>query len=154
MLKLTHRYASALLTIAEEEGLETAYKNTLQILLQEQTTLDLLSEHAQQLLGQITGGWSEITHVLYLFLDLARERMNMVQCEIISAVPLRPGQLLTIEQTLVRIFKKQLAITATVDPSLLGGLRVIIGDVVLDDTIKRKLSDMKNKIYEGVYFER
>jgi F-type H+-transporting ATPase subunit delta len=89
--------------------------------------------------------------VLDRFLDIARDRLNLVDAEVVTAVPLRPEQRQQIEIRLIRMFKKQINLTATVDPSLLGGIRVIANDTVIDDSIKRKLSDMKNGIYKGVY---
>jgi F0F1-type ATP synthase delta subunit len=149
MLKINHRYAHSLLEYAEEYGIDKVYLETLQYMLSgaENEPPVLLGEF----LSHIPGGKKEIEGVLYAFLDLAREQMNLMNAEVISAVPLRPEQIAEVERRLVVMFHKQIKIVATVDPSLLGGLRIIVDDKVLDDTIKRKLLDMKTAIYEGVY---
>jgi len=76
--------------------------------------------------------------------------MSSTHVEVYSAVPLSESQLKALEKKLARMFSMQLNITAEVDPSLLGGIRVVVDGTVLDDTIRRKLADMKRSIYEGM----
>ena len=76
---------------------------------------------------------------------------DVLDVEVISAVPLTMEQLARLERKLILMFRKQLSITASVDPSILGGLKVIADNTVLDDSIRRKLIDMKARIYKGVY---
>ena len=71
--------------------------------------------------------------------------------EIISAVPLTGEQLYRLEVKLIRLLRKPIDISTTVDPSLLGGLRVIVDDMVIDHSVKRRLIDMKQAVYQGVY---
>ncbi|MCL2058604.1 MAG: F0F1 ATP synthase subunit delta [Oscillospiraceae bacterium] len=71
--------------------------------------------------------------------------------EIISAVPLTAHQQQIIEVRLIRMMKKHITIKATVDPSLLGGIRIVTGDYVIDDTIKRKLFNMKSSMIAEVF---
>lgn len=154
MLKLTHRYANALMEFAEEHGLEEIYRQALTMVLSGNFDSESAPEAIGEFLALIPGGRDERSAVLYAFLDFARERMNLLECEIISAVPLTSDQVARLERKLILMFRKQLDITLTVDPTLLGGLRVIAGNTVLDDSIKRKMRDMKTQIYEGVYFGR
>lgn len=152
MLKLTHRYANALLEFAEEHGLEEIYRQALTMVLSGNLEPEATPQAIGEFLTLVPGGREERSNVLYAFLDMARERMNLLACEIISAVTLTSDQIARLEKKLILMFRKQLDITLTVDPSLLGGLRVIADNTVLDDSIRRKMRDMKNKIYEGVYF--
>lgn len=154
MLKLTNRYAKALLNFAEEHGLEEIYRQALLLVLSGNSDPAQAPKEIGEFLVLVSGGEGEVKAVLYAFLDLARERMNLLPVEVISAVPLTSGQLASLDEKLIRMFRKQLEITATVDPSILGGLRVIAGNTVLDDTIKRKMMDMKNNVYEGVYLNQ
>lgn len=154
MLKLTNRYAKALLNFAEEHGLEEIYRQALLLVLSGNSDPAQVPKEIGEFLALVSGGEGEVKAVLYAFLDLARERMNLLPVEVISAVPLTPEQLAALDEKLIRMFRKQLEITTTVDPSLLGGLRVIAGNTVLDDTIKRKMMDMKNSVYEGVYLNQ
>ncbi|MDR1062144.1 MAG: ATP synthase F1 subunit delta [Clostridiales bacterium] len=90
--------------------------------------------------------------VIDQFLDLARSRLNLVDAEVISAAPLTAEQQHKLEIQLIRAFRKRVSIRLSVDPSLIGGLRVLANDMVFDDSVKRKLADMKSSIYKGVYF--
>ena len=76
--------------------------------------------------------------------------MNLADAEVFSAVPLTQDQLEKLVKKLTGIFNKQLDIKTNVDPSLLGGIKVIVGNTVMDDTIKRKLKDIKKNIYDKV----
>lgn len=154
MLKLTARYTKALLDYAEEHGLEELYRQALTFVLSGNPDPSQAPEALGAFLVAVPGGREEILAVLYAFLDLARERMNLLMVEVISAAPLTHKQLAELERKLILMFRKQLDITVTVDPSLLGGLRVIAGDTVLDDSIKRKMMDIKTSMYEGVYFKQ
>ena len=71
--------------------------------------------------------------------------------EVITAVPLTLAQERAIEINLIKMLKKRVSLTLTVDPSLLGGVRIIANDMVVDDSIKRKLFDMKASITKEVF---
>lgn len=152
MLKLTNRYANSLLEYAEEQGLDEIYRQALLFVMQRKHE----EAEAPGALGEFLRHVpkNEITAVMYKFLDLARQRMDIMEAEVISAVPLTPPQLAELEAKLIRIFHKQMDITTTIDPSLLGGLRIIVGNTVIDESIKRKLQDMKINVYKGVYFKQ
>jgi len=151
MLKLIHRFAAALLLYAEENDLDTVYRQSLRYITQ-----PVEKSEAPDPLGAFIVNVPDeyVIDVVERFMDLARNKINLLETEIISAVPLTQQQLITLEIKLIRMFRRQLEITTKVDPSLLGGLQVIAGETVIDDTIKRKLSDMKNSIYKGVYFKQ
>ena len=46
-------------------------------------------------------------------------------------------------QTLERRFGRKLNVTVQEDPSLIGGIRVVVGDEVLDTSVKARLEQMK-----------
>lgn len=149
MLKLTVRYTNALMEYAEEQGLENIYRQALALVVGGSPHAYRETDALGKFLAQLPK--EELEPVLYRFLDLARKRMDLLSVEVISAVPLTPLQLSDLEVKLIRMFRKQLDITTTIDPSLLGGLRVIVDNTVIDESIKRKLRDMKNSVYRGVY---
>lgn len=148
-LKLARRYAFALLSFAQDRGLPLLYRQALLLVLDDTLSVEQAPMPLAEFLQAVPP--EEVEQVLALFLELARDEMDLVPVEIISAVPLTDQQLYEIEIRLIRMTRKQLDIRTTVDPSLLGGLRVIVGNKVLDQSIKRKLSDLKKAVYEGVY---
>jgi F0F1-type ATP synthase delta subunit len=151
LIRLTHQYAKALLEYAEERDLGEIYRQALTIMLSGSCDPEHAPEGIGGFIRRIPGGEEEVLSVLYAFLELARGRMNLLAVEVISAVHLTLIQQAAVERKLTLMFRKQLELTFTVDPSILGGLRVIAADTVFDDSIKRKLMDMKNSVYEGVF---
>jgi F-type H+-transporting ATPase subunit delta len=60
-----------------------------------------------------------------------------------SAFPIPASQLGDVAQTLERRFGRKLNVTVQEDPSLIGGIRVVVGDEVLDTSVKARLEQMK-----------
>ena len=149
MINLTQSYIDALLEYANERGLERIYRQA-QLFVSEEISIEDAPEALRRLLERLSGDREDVLPMLYAFMEAARKKMNLAEAEVYTAVPLTAVQLKGLEEKLVRMFHRQLNITATVDPSLLGGVRVIVDNTVLDDTIHRKLTDMKRSIYEGM----
>ena len=151
MLNLTYRYANSLLEFASDSDLDLFYRQAFRYVIQTSPKTpppDPLGAFLHTTVPE--EDWDEVVEK---FMDLARNKVKFLETEIISAVPLTQQQFNDLEVRLVRMFRKQLDVVATVDPTLLGGLKVIVGDTVLDDSIKRKLADMKSSVYKGVYFK-
>jgi len=149
MINLTPSYIDALLEYANERGLERIYRQA-QMFIANEISIDEAPEGLRRLLERLSGSREDVMPMLHAFMEAARGKMNLAEAAVYSAVPLTGEQLRALEVKLSHICKRQLNITAEVDPSLLGGVRAVVDDTVLDDTIKRKLSDMKRSIYEGM----
>lgn len=71
---------------------------------------------------------------------------GICHAEAVSAVEMTPGQ---IEELSVRLKAltgaEQIVLHARVDPSLLGGVRVKVGDVVWDGSLSGRLEELKKK---------
>lgn len=63
-----------------------------------------------------------------------------------SAVPLSGSQLTTLEKTLGARHGKTLRVNLIIDPTIVGGLRVQIGDDVIDGTIASRLADLRIRL--------
>jgi F-type H+-transporting ATPase subunit delta len=61
---------------------------------------------------------------------------------ITSAFDLSADQVTALVATLEKKFGRKLNPTVTVDPSLIGGVRVVVGDEVLDTSVRAKLQQM------------
>lgn len=61
---------------------------------------------------------------------------------IVSAFELSADQVSQLVGTLEKKFGRKLNPTVTVDPSLIGGVRVVVGDEVLDTSVRAKLQQM------------
>ncbi|MDB5859034.1 MAG: putative F-ATPase, delta chain [Ramlibacter sp.] len=60
-----------------------------------------------------------------------------------SAFPIAPDALGRVAQALEKRFGRKLNLTVQEDPSLIGGIRVVVGDEVLDTSVKARLEQMK-----------
>ena len=71
---------------------------------------------------------------------------GVADAEIISAYPLSESQLHEVLQTLERRFMRRLNATVTEDSSLIGGIVVIVGDEMLDLSVRAKLQRMQESL--------
>jgi F-type H+-transporting ATPase subunit delta len=77
---------------------------------------------------------------------LIRAHKNIALASATSAVPLTPAQLKDLEKALEARTGKDIELTTSVDPSLMGGILVRIGDTVLDGTVKGKLERLREQL--------
>ncbi|GAA4020288.1 F0F1 ATP synthase subunit delta [Actimicrobium antarcticum] len=63
--------------------------------------------------------------------------------EIVSAFDLSSAQVSELIATLEKKFGRKLNPLVSVDPSLIGGVRVVVGDEVLDTSVRAKLQQMQ-----------
>lgn len=80
------------------------------------------------------------------FDTLLREHNNVVAATAVSAVPLTKTQLTALEKALEQRTGKDIELTASTDPSLMGGILVRIGDTVLDGTVKGQLDRLREQL--------
>ena len=76
-----------------------------------------------------------------------RERKNLQSgasdAVIYSAFPIDDADLADVGAALQRRFGRKLNMRVENDPSLIGGIRVVVGDEVLDTSVKARLEQMK-----------
>lgn len=68
---------------------------------------------------------------------------GIVNAEVTSAVPLSDAQLDTLKITLGKTLGHQAEINTSVDPAILGGLKVRVGSRLFDASLKTKLDSLK-----------
>ncbi len=91
---------------------------------------------------------SDAIYTLSNYVKGLKRTLNEYTMTVESVVPLSLGQMLSIQKKLRRLF----SITntrATINPSLLGGIRIRVGDTVLDYSIRSKLNQIKDAIISG-----
>jgi F-type H+-transporting ATPase subunit delta len=77
------------------------------------------------------------------FHELKNAQEGAADATIYSAFEISAGQLSQLVATLEKKFGRKLNPTVTVDPSLIGGVRVVVGDEVLDTSVRAKLQQMQ-----------
>jgi F-type H+-transporting ATPase subunit delta len=82
------------------------------------------------------------------FRRIAAEHRGEASAEVTSAHPLTAAQQAELKAALKDVVGKDVAIAATVDPSLLGGLVVKVGSRQIDTSLKTKLNSLKLALKE------
>ncbi len=77
------------------------------------------------------------------FQDLKNANEGAADAQIISAFEMSHTQLSDLVAALSKKFGRKLNPTVTVDNSLIGGVRVVVGDEVLDTSVRTKLQQMQ-----------
>ena len=77
------------------------------------------------------------------FRQLANSVSGSADALIQSAFPISPAELDSLKTTLEKRFGRRLEPSVQVDPDLIGGVRVVVGDEVLDTSVKARLEQMK-----------
>jgi F-type H+-transporting ATPase subunit delta len=104
------------------------------------TTLRLASEAVRSPRGR------RLDRVLEEYVRLAAERRQRLVAEVWTAIPLTDEQTARLGDALATAFGRRVQIQSTVDPSLLGGLTVRVGDEVIDGSILNRVELARRRI--------
>lgn len=80
------------------------------------------------------------------FRELFNKRFNIALAVVTTAIEIDEGTKSVIQQKLSEILAKHVELETSVDPKILGGVLVTIGDSVLDGSIKGRLDDIKRQL--------
>ncbi|KAB2955410.1 MAG: F0F1 ATP synthase subunit delta [Rhizobiaceae bacterium] len=89
-----------------------------------------------------------IPGMIKAFRRIAAEQRGEVSAEVTSAHALSPAQMTELKAALKGVAGKDVSLSVTVDPSLLGGLVVRIGSRQIDTSLKTKLNSLKLALKE------
>ncbi len=87
-----------------------------------------------------------LKNITEFFDHAVAQRLQQVRVNVVSAYPIDDAQTQKLRSNLERILGKQAIIHAAVDESLIGGLRLSVGSLVADATIKNSLALLKRSI--------
>jgi F-type H+-transporting ATPase subunit delta len=104
-----------------------------------------LSAHVANLLRMVVdnGRLAALPEIATQFHALVNNRSGVADATVFSAYPIEPAQLGGVVGALEKRFGRKLNATVQVDPELIGGLRVVVGDEVFDTSVKARLEQMK-----------
>ena len=104
-----------------------------------------LSSKVSNLLGAVieNGRLSALPEVARQFQQLINARSGVSDAEIHSAFEMSDAQVAEVKGALEQRFGRKLNATVVIDSSLIGGIRVVVGDEVLDTSVKARLEQMK-----------
>ena len=83
-----------------------------------------------------------LPEIAMLFEGLKDAAEGMAKARIDSAFPLSDAQLAEITAALEKHFGKKIEASVNIEPSLIGGARITVGDTVIDGSVQSKLQAM------------
>lgn len=89
--------------------------------------------------GSITSGLLRVS-------GLAAERRRRVLAVATAAVPLTEGQIERLTDMLSRAYSRPVQLNIAVDPAVVGGLRIQVGDEVVDGTMLTRLDEARRRL--------
>ncbi|HAE60753.1 MAG TPA: hypothetical protein DCG38_00200 [Eubacteriaceae bacterium] len=91
---------------------------------------------------------TDLKDIFESFKELYFVENNMVEATVVSAVALEEKDIKRLKGKLEKRYEKTVMIQSRIDPDIIGGLIVYVGDQVIDGSIKRKIAMMKNDLKE------
>jgi len=80
------------------------------------------------------------------FNSLANQYKGIVEGLLYSAFPLEKSFVSSIEEAISKRENRKISLIAKVDPSLLGGIKVVINNKVYDGSVKNKIFELKRNL--------
>ena len=114
-------------TLLSPDGAQGAFHNLLGL---------LFDNRRLSLLAEIAG----------LFDELRFEAERVVRAKVTSAAALAEAELATIKAALAKRFGREVEIETVIDESLIGGALIDAGDIVIDGSIKGKLTRLHSAL--------
>jgi F-type H+-transporting ATPase subunit delta len=104
-----------------------------------------LSDTTRNLLRAVieNGRLAALPEVAVQFHALVSERSGVSEATVYSAFPIDAAQLPAVVASLEKRFGRKLTASVQLEPELIGGIRVVVGDEVLDTSVKARLEQMK-----------
>jgi F-type H+-transporting ATPase subunit delta len=87
-----------------------------------------------------------LPEILRTFGDVIRQRQGMAEAEVTSAAELTAPQKTQLQQTLERLTGRKIQAKYSLDPALLGGAVVRIGDTIYDGSVRNRLNQMRARL--------
>jgi len=148
-LAATAAWMDGLGVIAENEQLQQLASNPK---ITEQAMLDVIASvagalpaPAHNLLRTVleNGRFVALPEIAKQFRTLKNAQSGSSDAVIYSAFAMYAGSLSELALLLEKRFERKLNASVVVEPELIGGIRVVVGDEVLDTSVKARLEQMK-----------
>jgi F-type H+-transporting ATPase subunit delta len=104
-----------------------------------------LGDAAKNLLRAVidNGRLAALPEIAAQYHALVNARSGISDATIYSAFPIDAAQLAEVVASLEKRFARKLNPSVVVEPGLIGGIRVVVGDEVLDTSVRARLEQMK-----------
>ncbi len=92
------------------------------------------------------GRWHQLRDVVEAFQQLLREERGVLDVELVTAVPLGETEIEQVRQQLETRLGRPVQLRTAVDPELLGGAVLRIGDEVFDASVRTQLTGLRRQL--------
>jgi F-type H+-transporting ATPase subunit delta len=92
------------------------------------------------------GRTSILPKIITRFQEVVRQRQGIAEAEISTAIELTASQKAEFAFTLERLTGKRVEAKYSLDPALLGGAVVRIGDAIYDGSLRNRLNEMRARL--------
>jgi F-type H+-transporting ATPase subunit delta len=78
-----------------------------------------------------------------------RQKRGIVAATVSTPEPLSPGELATVQARVEQLAGASVELTTSVDPGLIGGLTIKIGDKLIDASVSGRLARLRGQLVQG-----
>jgi F-type H+-transporting ATPase subunit delta len=90
-----------------------------------------------------------IPQIREIFDDQVRAERGISVAQVTTAEPLTADEEAMVREQLAKMTGNTIEITSTIDPDIIGGIVVRIGDQVIDGSVRNKLERMRTRLVAG-----
>jgi F-type H+-transporting ATPase subunit delta len=107
-----------------------------------------IGDGAKNLLRAVidNGRLAALPEIASQYHTLVNARSGVSDAVVESAFAIDPAQLAEVKASLEKRFGRKLNTSVVVKPELIGGIRVVVGDEVLDTSVRARLEQMKTAL--------
>jgi F-type H+-transporting ATPase subunit delta len=87
-----------------------------------------------------------LPEIIAAFQQVIRQRQGIMEAQVSSAVELSKAQKAEMEFTLEKLTGKRVQATFSLEPELLGGARVRVGDTIYDGSVRGRLNELRARL--------
>lgn len=87
-----------------------------------------------------------IDEIVRVYNELVDEELNIARGELITAYPIDEEEKRELEEVLSKFLKKEIHLEPKLDESIIGGIKIKIGDLIFDGSMKTQLRKIRETI--------
>jgi F-type H+-transporting ATPase subunit delta len=110
--------------------------------------LEKISETSNNFLKMISQKkrLDHLGEIIARYFDFVKAEAGVVEGELFAVVELKSSQIKKIKENMERLTGKEVILNEIIDPNILGGFIVKVGDLVIDNSIRNQLERLRKQL--------